>query len=390
MNYKNAMMGIINGETPDGMVFVPRLDIWYNANRRRRTMPPGYEGLSLEETVSKLGAGFHSVIPDYIHNGPEEDLYHRGIGFYNNREYVYEADFSNVDYTVEKTEKEIVTTYYCTHGEIRTKFYYNRDVLNSGVTLPAVSEHAVKSHDDYPRLREIYEKVKILPRPERFVRYRDRIGDRGLPVVYLSIACGPMQHILRDLRDYQSFVYDLYDVPGLMAELSEPLGVLYGDMLAAFTASEGEVGFFGGNYDDTLTPRPFFDEHILPWLKKGAALFHEAGKFLLTHTDGENSELNGSYLKCDFDVADSVCPSPMTKLTLEEYRSIYGEQMTIWGGIPSVITLKTSCSYDDFKEYVDRIFESCKPYNKLILGIADTTPADADFGRIEYIRDKSL
>jgi len=85
-------------------------------------------------------------------------------------------------------------------------------------------------------------------------------------------------------------------------------------------------------------------KHILPWLKKGTDRLHEHGKYLLTHTDGENKGLNSSYMQCGFDIADSVCPTPMTKLSLEEYREIYGTNITIWGGVPSVITLRSSFS----------------------------------------------
>jgi len=390
MNYRDRILRKIAGENDGVPLFVPRLDIWYNANRSRGTLPAGYEDLDLLGIANRLGVGYHSVIPDFIRNGPVEDLYHRGLGFYNNGEYVYQADFTAVDFSVEKTDEEIITTYHCSDGNIRTKVRYNQKVLESGVTLPVITEHAIKEHDDYLRCAEIFSRVKIRPVPDQFLPYRNRVGDAGLPVAYLSLACGPMQHILRDLREYQPFIFDMYDIPDLIAEMCEPLGSLYDDMLNTFVISEGQVGLFGGNYDDTLTYRPFFDEYILPWLSKAAEQFHAAGKYLLTHTDGENEALNESYLQGRFDIADSVCPAPMTKLTLEEYREIYGTGITIWGGIPSVITLASSCPYDDFKAYIDRIFESCRPYNNLIFSIADTTPADADFGRIEYIRDKAL
>ncbi len=43
-------------------------------------------------------------------------------------------------------------------------------------------------------------------------------------------------------------------------------------------------------------------------------------KFLLTHTDGENTGLLEHYLESNMDVADSVCPKPMTKLSFKEVR----------------------------------------------------------------------
>ena len=58
----------------------------------------------------------------------------------------------------------------------------------------------------------------------------------------------------------------------------------------------------------------------MPWLQKVSERVHAAGKLLLTHTDGENKDLMSLYRQCGFDVAESVCPAPMTKCTLAEIR----------------------------------------------------------------------
>lgn len=389
MNYKETILNIIQGKQQNQAVFVPRLDIWYNTNAKRGTLPAGYKNLSYPDLINKLEVGYHSVIPDFIKTENIENLHHRGLGFYNGIDYPYTVDFTAIDFQVEQTATEISTTYYCTHGEIKTKFLYNKNLSDSGVTLPAVTEHAIKQHSDYKLLAEIFSKVKIEPAPDNIVRYEKRIGQSGIPVAYISLACGPMQHILRDLREFIPFIYDLYDIPELMNELCEVLSGLYENMLDAFLISKADVGLFGGNYDDTLTSKPFFDQHISPWLSMASRRFHEKNKLLLTHTDGENQALNPSLIKCRFDIADSICPKPMTKLSLKEYREIYKDRITIWGGIPSVITLESTCSFTDFKQYIDEMLEYCKPYDKLIFGIADTTPSDADFGRIEYIRDRT-
>lgn len=47
MNAKEDMLRVIRGHVPPGLLFVPRLDIWYNRNKIRETLPPGYERLSL-------------------------------------------------------------------------------------------------------------------------------------------------------------------------------------------------------------------------------------------------------------------------------------------------------------------------------------------------------
>ncbi len=145
--------------------------------------------------------------------------------------------------------------------------------------------------------------------------------------------------------------------------------------------SSAEVALYGANYDETITCPPFFETHIAPWLNK------VAGKRLLTHTDGENKGLLPVFGKCRFDIADSICPAPMTKVSLREYREFFGDRTTIWGGIPSNITIRSCCSDAEFRAFVQAALRDCRPYDHLILSVADTTPPDADFDRLLYLAE---
>jgi uroporphyrinogen-III decarboxylase len=388
MNIREKIISIINGDSPEGLLFVPRLDIWYNRNTENGTLPLGYENLTLMETTKKLRVGFHSIIPDFIRTGNIEDIYHRGLGFYNNPDFPFKIDFSDICFETEITEKTLKTTYHASSGKITTLIKYDREIFKSGVSIPDILEHPIKTLDDYRPLSEIMSKIKILPNHDGYRKYRDRIGESGVAVAYTSLAAGPMQHIMRDLRKFESFCLDMYDCPEKMNELCEPLSEIYKQIIKNAAESCAEVILFGANYDDTITYKPFLDRHIAPWINIAAKAFHEKSKYLLTHTDGENKGLIESLNNCNFDVADSICPSPMTKLAFNDYRRVFTGKKTIWGGVPSVLLLKNSCGEDDFRNYIKKLINDCKPYDRLILSISDTTPPDAEFDRILYIRDE--
>jgi hypothetical protein len=387
MNVRENMLQIIRGHTPAGLLFVPRLDIWYNRNKARRTLPEGLEDKSLPEILESLGLGLHSVVPDFIRSAPEEDIHHRSLGFYNNPEFPYRVDFSAVTFDVKKTEDELKVRYYGSRGEITTACRFGRELFDSGVSIPDITEHAIKSPEDYPVLADILSKVRILPRPDGYQAYQNRVGERGVAVAFASLACGPMQHIMRDLRKYEEFCCDLFDeVPGLQ-ELAESLAALYEGMIDSAARSAAEVVLFGANYDEAVTSPPFFDGQIIPWLNRAADRLHGAGKVLLTHTDGENKGLMPLFEKCRFDIADSICPAPMTKVSFREYREAFGKRITIWGGVPSNLMLKNCCSEEHFRRFVGALIQDAKPYNNLILSVADTMPPDADVGRIRHLVD---
>lgn len=388
IDFKNKMLSVIRGEEPGGLVFVPRLDIWYNYNKAHNSLPSGFENLSLRELTEKLGVGYHSVVPDFIRTAPIESIYHRGLGFYNNPDFPYIVDFSEVDFDVVQSDSELKVTYHTSYGKLITRFSYGEELFQSGNSIPEMIEHAVKKQDDYKALEEIFSRIKIIPAPDNYSRYYERIGNSGIAVAFGSLACGPMQHIMRDLVKYEDFCIDLYDDSTVFNGVIDKLAEIYEQILKCAVATNADVILFGANYDETITWPPFFDEYIAPWLNKAYHKFHSADKLLLTHTDGENEGLLPSYEKCRFDVADSVCPAPMTKLSIKQYREFFGKQTTIWGGIPSNMVLKNCTSDDEFKIFVDELINNFQPYDHLLLSIADTTPPDADFNRIIYIAEK--
>jgi uroporphyrinogen-III decarboxylase len=198
-----------------------------------------------------------------------------------------------------------------------------------------------------------------------------------------------MHLMTKELMPYDHFFLQLNDNQEEMERLAEKIGLYFERLFRVAVASPAEVFFLGGNFDAMVTPPPIYDRYIKPWVRKFARMLHAKGKYLLCHTDGENTGLLQHYLESEFDIADSVCPKPMTKLTFREHREAFGDRMTIMGGIPSVTLLKNSMSDRDFEAYLDNFFLEIGDGRHLILGISDTTPPDADFSRILKIRDRA-
>lgn len=113
-----------------------------------------------------------------------------------------------------------------------------------------------------------------------------------------------------------------------------------------------------------------------------------AGKFLLTHTDGENQKLLSLYPPCGFDVAESVCPAPMTRCTLQEVREGMGPKTTVWGGLCAVAFLTDSMNDAAFEAHLDQTFGELGSGERLVLGVSDMVPPDADMKRLESIKER--
>lgn len=144
----------------------------------------------------------------------------------------------------------------------------------------------------------------------------------------------------------------------------------------------------GANYDFMFTTPDMIEEYVVDELKRQSDIAHSMGKFIATHTDGENMKLLDLYVKAGFDIADSICPAPMTKTSLKETRDVFGEKITIWGGIPSIATLQSTMSDGDFYKLVDETMETIGRGDHMIFSVADTLPPAADFDRVLYLKRK--
>ena len=57
MTPKERILAALKGQPTDTLPFIPRLDIWYNANSRNGTLPAPYQHATLREMVDDLGLG---------------------------------------------------------------------------------------------------------------------------------------------------------------------------------------------------------------------------------------------------------------------------------------------------------------------------------------------
>jgi len=152
--------------------------------------------------------------------------------------------------------------------------------------------------------------------------------------------------------------------------------------------SPAEVIFFGANFDEMITYPPFFREHILPSMQKFADRLHARGKLILSHCDGESKSLLELFRESGMDVAEAICPQPMTRVRIGEVKEAFQGKVTIFGGVPSVALLEESMSDEGFEKFMEDLFREISPGERFILGISDTTPPNAKFKRLLRITER--
>jgi len=397
MTHRERLLSVTRGEMVDTLPWIPRIDLWHNANVLAGTLPERYRGLSVEEIHRAEGWPLHKVVPEYLKPDKPEDIAHRAMGLYRLKEFPYDFEFSpDVDIIVDDEDDgdEHMThvEYHTPRGTISVRHGYTAEMKKSGASITWVKEHAIKTREDYRTLAHIFGNLKLKPAYERFQKWRDFVGEDGIAVAQgLGIACSsPVHFIQKTLLGATEFYLHYHDYPDEMAELAEALEPVYNQLISILSGSPADAVMWSGNVDDMVTYPTYFEKEILPWCRKAAARLHAKGILLLMHPDGENRGLMDLIPRCDMDIADAVTPYPMTKVDIEEYyeRWCRPGHLTIQGGIPEMLLLEESATWDELKNYLTHLLKVIAPGTRFIASIGDTSPPNTDFDRLRYIGER--
>mgnify|MGYP001565693576 CR=1 FL=1 len=389
MTNRERVLAAVRGDPVDRMPWVPRLEFWHRARLRSGALPAELRSLSLVEISDRLGSGHYHVIPDFTDCPRDFDMLDRALGIFNLPVLPYRVTLDGVDRRVLRhDDRETILEYHTPVGSLRTATIFTDEMLDGGSSMSWITEHPIREPRDFETVGYIFSHLRVEPQFDGYLAKRDEVGDRGIVIGYTSGCAGPLHHIMKELMPMEQFFYALHDYPAEMHRLADQIEPFYARILEIAAASPAEVVLYGGNYDDSITYPAFFRKYILPRLRDYAGVLHGKGKYLLTHTDGENRKLLPLYREANFDVADSVCPHPMTSCTLEELRQAFAGRIAIWGGIPSVLLCPDSATTPQFRSFIDDVVARYGRESRFILGVSDMVPSDAEWDRMQYITEK--
>jgi hypothetical protein len=388
MTPKERMLRAARGEWADILPWAPRIDLWYNANSLQGTLPAKYRrGVTLDEIADDIGGGYHKIVPDFLNARSPEDTIDRGLGIFRLKGMPYRAELAGVEREVEKEGNATFVTYHTPLGLISCKILYTEEMRRAGVSITWISEHVIKDPQDYKIVGYIFKNIKVIPDYENYLEFQRQVGDKGFAAARGLAAASPMQQIMRDFLDATQFYLEMYDHPQEMRQLGEDLEPYYDQLFQVLANSPAEVVFHGSNFDEMITYPPFFRNYIMPYLQRLADMLHARGKLLICHCDGENQGLLDLIAESGMDIAEAICPQPMTKITISEVKKSFKGKVTIFGGVPSVALLEQSMSDEEFERFMENLFREIVPGDRFILGVSDTTPPDAKFERLFRITE---
>lgn len=383
------MLRAVRGEPCGNIPWAPRMDLWYIALRERGELPEGLENADIVDIAEHFGFDCHAVRADYTRKRLPEERMFRSLGFENHPDFPFRLELEGLpcDFTVDG--EETILRVETSAGVITDRVRYSYDMRKRGISQPFKLEYPVEELEDLDRVAELFEHLRIVPDPLGYRAFHDRVGETGLAVAQGCNVASPIHLLLHDLMPMDRFFFWYYDHYDTLKRFEERLTPFFDNLLEVVSGCSAETVYWGANYDRDLTWPLFFERDIAPWLNKARERLHRSGKKLVCHPDGESSGLFDSYRLGRFDVAESVCAAPMTELDLLSQRRGFGDEVTIWGGIPSVLLLPDSTGIGAFEAHLSKLeseMDGLAPgRSRLILGVSDNVPPDCDLGRLEAV-----
>ena len=386
MTHRERILQAARGEMPDMLPYIPRIDLWYSANSRAGTLPRQHQGRTAYEISRAEGWGLMTASIDFTYQYLPEALLHRAIGAYALKEHVFKFVFSpKIGVRVKEEGERTFIEYHTPKGMVSTCKVYSEEMKRGGVSIPWVEGHIIKKPEDYRAVACLFENLDIIPQYDAFLKWEKEVGEDGLCAAYFAGSASPMHHIQKYFLDATEFFFHYQDYQKEMRTLAEAMTPLYEKALRLIAESPARAVNWGGNFDEMITYPPYFEKEFLPWIQKASATMGARGKFVFCHCDGENQGLLDLIRDSGMHVAESVCPYPMTKVKIGEYYRRWSDRLTICGGVPSNILLPSSATDEEFQAFLDGLWKAVAPGKRFILGVADTTPRDADFSRLQRI-----
>lgn len=286
-----------------------------------------------------------------------------------------------VEYSEVRSGEQIERTWRTPKGLLRRVLKYGPGDEAAGL-LPATVEYPVQCREDYAAYIEIVRHTEFIADYESFSRYDQAIGSDGLPMVILGAI--PFHDLLQNWTGYEQGYLDLHDQPALFLEAVDQANRVWRRMWEIVAESPAKLVMHGVNFDRGMTPLPVFREHFLPYLSAFTAEMHRGSKLVACHADGNTRGLFELIAETGYDLADCFACEPLVPATVAEARKAWKDQITIWGGLPSIL-LEPNVSQERLADHLARLYSDVAPGKRFMLGISDQAMPTSSWSHLELM-----
>jgi hypothetical protein len=351
MTLKAEILARFSGESDGRPLHLPDLTLWYDWHRSRGTLPSGWEDYSLPQVARAMGAPVWWVARPW---------------------------------RIETPGVEVVTTEE--DGERIVRSQTSSGTLEAHWTLMGANaewwqtEYPVKTKEDLAAALELVNARTYVLDASELARRESLVGDDG--VLAVEIPRRPYSDVLHEILGWSEGLLLLGE-----PAVEEIIGILEGKLqrlVQEVAELPGQVVLAPDNLDGQFIPPPAFKAHLADSYRTTAEALHQGGKYLVVHVGGPIRHLLAPLVEAGVDGVEGIAGPPQGDVTLAEAREIAGPVLTLWGGIPQDLLHDTHVR-EEFEAAVLGATQEASDDGRIMLGVADRVPVDADLSRLEAI-----
>ncbi|MDO9538376.1 MAG: uroporphyrinogen decarboxylase family protein [Thermoplasmata archaeon] len=361
INHRDLALAAMRGELVERVPFIARMELWYNYNANRGTLPDHYQNWSLWDIQRDLGIGIF------------------GFGAWDQSFYKTELHGVNVTRTTDNGTG--VTNFDTPFGKLTAMDRMSDELMEAAGTGARI-EFPFKSPSDYDALEYLLDNTEIVDNFDNYGKFVEEIGTDGIALPFSGYLHA--HQLMINYMGYERFYYELYENESRLLRLVDAIERQQNEILSLAAQSPSQAIEVGGNYDEQMTPPPIFERFFSPFYKKAHEVLSASSKVLVIHGDGEMKKLLSLIKDCGVQVVEAVTPKPMTSIDIKQVRELWGDEVTLWGGLPSIIFTPVFTDAE-FETHIEELFETIGEGKRFILGFGDNAPTDAMFQRIKRI-----
>jgi hypothetical protein len=350
MSLQTEILNRFSGQAREVPLYLPDLTLWYRWHRERGTLPAPWADDSLPQVARAMG------VPAWMTARP------------------WRVETAGVRVETVEREGERVTRWETAAGTLSARWTVGPD----GDWWQA--EHLVKGQADLAAAVELARARRYVLDPTPLDAARAEVGEEG--VVALEIPRRPYSDLLHDFLGWGEGLF-LLGEPAVVEILRALEGVLH-PFVEQVLELPGAVVFAMDNLDGQYISPRAFDRHLAASYRQTAQAVHRRDKRLLVHCGGPIRHLLAPLAAAGVDGVEGVAGPPQGDASLAEARALAGPELTLWGGIPQDVVLPT-VERSAYEAAVEGALREAAGDARVLLGVADRVPPDADVERVQEI-----
>ena len=354
MSSRSEILSRLAGHGGEEILYVPDLTLWYSWHKERNSLPDQWRDCSLPEICRSMGVPVWQTLQPWRLETP-------GI---------------EIETTEEDGNRAILTK--TSAGTLTTRRKLGADGSWWYIEYP------VKTEDDLPAALEIVKSWTYVLDANELEDSIAAVGEDGVAAV--EIPRRPYSDMMHELLGWSEGFMLLAYGPAAIPEILSVLEAKLQDLVQQVAELPGEVVYSPDNLDGQFISPPAFEEHFAGSYRQTAEALHANGKRLLVHIGGPAARLIAPLRQAGVDGVEGIAGPPQGDASLSQAREAAGPDLTLWGGI-SQDFLSSTHEMAKLEEAVARAADEAKEDGRMILGIADRVPVEADLERVTAVSE---